>query len=140
MTSTRTHRFFAAAEQNGTGFVTATSRDLSMPVIEYFGEQLLSLAHERGWSRVELDLCNVAFLGAAALGFFVALNEKLRARGGRLAVWGVNAQLFDVFKVTHLHKLFDIQPRNEPYPLPQGRTCFWPMARPRARNGAKTSP
>jgi anti-anti-sigma factor len=126
MSSTRTHRFFSAAEQNGTGFVTATARDLGVPAIEEFGEELLDLADERAWSSVEVDLRHVAFLGAAALGVFVALNEKLRARAGRLAVRGVSGPLFDVFKLTHLHKLFDIQPRNEPYSLPQSRTCFWP--------------
>ena len=140
MSSTRTHRFFSATEQDSTGFVAATAPDLGVTVIEDFAEQLLSLAEERVWSSVALDLQKVDFLGAAALGAFVALNQVLRARGGGLAIRGVNGQLFEVFKVAHLEKLFDIQPRNEPYPLQRSRTCFWPTARPRARIGASKSP
>jgi hypothetical protein len=40
MPSTRTLRFFSAAERNGTGVVTAISRNLGLPDIEVFGEQL----------------------------------------------------------------------------------------------------
>ena len=126
MSSTRTHRFFSAAEQDSTGFVTATAPDLGFSAIEEFGEQLLSLTDERFWSRVELDLRNVAFLGAAALGAFVVLNKLLQARGGKLTIRGVKGPLFDVFEVAHLEKLFDIHPWKEPHQAPLSRACLWP--------------
>ena len=140
MSSTCTHRFFSATEQNCTGVITATVPDLGVTAIEEFQEQLLGLADERGWSRVDVDLRNVAFLGAAALGAFVVLNKLLQARGGKLTIRGVNGQILEVFEAAHLEKLFDIQPRNERYPLQRRRTCFWPMARPRAQIGGSTSP
>ena len=130
MSSTCTHRFFSATEQNSTGVVTATAPDLGVTVIEGFQEQLLGLAEERGWSSVALDLQKVDFLGAAALGAFVALNKVLRARGGRLTIRGVNGQLFEVFEVAHLERLFDIRRRNEPYQAPFSRACLWPRGWP----------
>jgi anti-anti-sigma factor len=126
MPSTRTLRYFSAAERDGTGVVTATARNLGVPDIEVFGEQLVGLADERGWSRVEVDLRNVAHLGAGALGLFVALSKRLRARGGGLTIGGVNGPLFDVFKVTHLEQLFDILPRKEPQQVSPSKVCCWP--------------
>jgi anti-anti-sigma factor len=130
MSSTCIHRFFSATEQNSTGVVTSTVPDLGVPAIEEFQEQLLGLAHERGWSRVEVDLRNVTFLGAAALGAFVALNKVLRARGGELTIRGVKGPLFDVFEVAHLEKLFDIHPWKEPHEAPPPRACLWPRGWP----------
>jgi anti-anti-sigma factor len=130
MSSKCTHRFFSATEQDSTGVVAATAPDLGVTVIDDFSEQLLSLAEERGWSSVALDLQKVDFLGAAALGAFVALNKVLRARGGGLTIRGVSGPLFDVFQVAHLERLFDLRRRNEPYRAPPGRACLWPRLRP----------
>jgi anti-anti-sigma factor len=126
MSSTCIHRFFSATEQNNIGLVTVTTPDLGVPAIEEFQEQLLGLADERGWSRVEVDLRNVAFLGASALGAFVVLNKLLRARGGVLTIRGVKGPLVEVFKVAHLEKVFDVRPRKEPHQAPLSRACLWP--------------
>jgi anti-anti-sigma factor len=126
MSPTCTHRFFSATEQDNTGIVTNTAPDLGVAAIEEFQDTLLGLADERGWSRVEVDLHNVAFLGAAALGAFVALNKVLRAKGGGLTIRGVSGPLFEVFKVAHLERLFDIHPRKELYQAPLSRVRCWP--------------
>jgi anti-anti-sigma factor len=110
-------QFFTASEVHGAGVVTPFVRTLTVPMVHAFGMQLLGLADERGWLKLELDLRNVTFLGAAALGLFVAVNKKLRSKGGRLTIRGVHPALFEVFKAPHLHRVFDIQQQTDPRPI-----------------------
>jgi hypothetical protein len=42
----------------------------------------------------------------------------------------VNGQLFEVFEVAHLERLFDISPRKEPHQEPPRRACLWPRGWP----------
>ena len=73
------------------------------------GEQLLALVGRRRPGRLLVDFGNVAYLTTTALGLLLRLRKALDAWGGRLALRHVNPQLYEVFEVTKLHTLFDIQ-------------------------------
>jgi anti-anti-sigma factor len=90
--------------------------------VEAIREPLLDLADRCNATELVFDLRCVGFLDAAALGLFVVLNKKLRARGGRLAIRGVHPWLMELFEVTHLDKVLDLRQRPESSPLPWG-TC-----------------
>jgi anti-anti-sigma factor len=106
--------FFTMSE---VGVVTPVVRSLTVPMVHALGQQLLDLAQERGCVNLDLDLRNVIFLGAAALGLFVAVNKRLRTRGGRLGIRGVHPGLLDVFRAAHLDRVFEIHVQAHPRPL-----------------------
>jgi anti-anti-sigma factor len=97
-----------------------TAPSLGAPAVEAIRGQLLDLADASRGAGLELDLRRVGFLGASALGLFVALDKRLRAGGGRLALRGVHPWLVELFAVTRLDEVLDIRQRPESCPLPRG--------------------
>jgi anti-anti-sigma factor len=73
------------------------------------GEPLLALVEGLQAVRLLLDFGNVAYLSSSALGLLLRLRKALHARGGRLTLCHLGPQVYEVFEVTKLHTLFDIQ-------------------------------
>ncbi len=76
--------------------------------IQMIGEQLMSLVDELGRSKVLLNFGNVEFLSSAALGKLVLLNRKLSEVDGKLVLCNIDAQIYEVFEITRLNKVFTI--------------------------------
>ena len=49
------------------------------------------------------------FLSSAALGKLITLNRKLQSAGGKLVLCNIDPQIYEVFEITKLNKLFNIQ-------------------------------
>ncbi len=77
--------------------------------IQKIGEDLFSLVEELGRKKVLLNFSNVEYLSSAALGKFITLNKKVQAVGGKLVMCNINDDIFEVFEITKLNKLFNIQ-------------------------------
>ena len=77
--------------------------------IQVIGEQLFSLIDELGRNKILLNFKNVEFLSSAALGKLITLNRKVQAAGGKLVLCGIDAQIYEVFEITKLNKLFTIK-------------------------------
>ena len=60
-----------------------------------------------------LDLSAVTNMSSAMLGKLVAIHKSVKTGRGRLAVCDVKPQIFELFKMTKLHKLFDIREKSE---------------------------
>ncbi len=73
------------------------------------GEQLLALVGRRKPRSLLADFGNVDYLGSDALALLLRLRKELHGWGGRLALCRLSPQLYEVFEVTNLHTLFDIQ-------------------------------
>ena len=76
--------------------------------IQVIGEQLFSLVDELGRRKILLNFGNVEFLSSAALGKLITLNRKLQSAGGKLILCNIDAQIYEVFEITKLNKLFVI--------------------------------
>jgi anti-sigma B factor antagonist len=76
--------------------------------IQLIGEQLFSLVDESGRKKILLNFGNVEYLSSAALGKLITLNKKLQAAGGRLILCNIDPQIYEVFEITKLNKLFNI--------------------------------
>lgn len=63
---------------------------------------------------VHLDLGDVQLPTAGGLGALVALNQKLRARGGALVLLNVATAVYEVFLLTHLVEVLAIAPSWRP--------------------------
>jgi anti-anti-sigma factor len=73
------------------------------PVFDELGRAAASSGH-----RLAVDLGGVGLLSSAGLGGLISLHKACVAGGGRLVVFGVQDQILNVLKLTHLHKLLII--------------------------------
>lgn len=76
--------------------------------IQEIGEELDRLVESLPGARLLLNFKNVDHLSSAALGMLVTLNKKVKERGGELKLSDINRQIFEVFKITKLNRLFEI--------------------------------
>ena len=76
--------------------------------IQIIGEQLFSLVDELGRRKILLNFGNVEYLSSAALGKFITLNKKVNAASGKLILCNIDPQIYEVFEITKLNKLFNI--------------------------------
>jgi anti-sigma B factor antagonist len=76
--------------------------------IQEIGEELNRLADTQGGIRMLLNFKNVDHLSSAALGMLITLNKKIKERSGVLKLSDINRQIFEVFKITRLNRVFDI--------------------------------
>ena len=73
------------------------------------GEFFNRLIDGGGPVRLIVDLGNVAYLSSLGLGVFVGLHRRMRARGGQLTLRNLCAQTYEVFDVTRLTQVLDVQ-------------------------------
>ncbi|MFW5829815.1 MAG: STAS domain-containing protein [Planctomycetota bacterium] len=57
-----------------------------------------------------LEMQAVTHMSSAMLGKLVALHKKVTKVRGRMCICGLGPSLMPLFKVTKLHKVFDLQP------------------------------
>src|SRR6516165_8106742 len=77
--------------------------------IQIIGDQLFGLVDELGRKKLLLNFGNVEYMSSAALGKLITLNKKLQAVNGRLILCNIDPQIYEVFEITKLNKLFNIQ-------------------------------
>lgn len=77
--------------------------------IQMIGNQLFGLVEEDGRKKIVLDFANVEFLSSAALGKLITMNKKVAAASGKLRLCNIRPDIYEVFAITRLNKLFDIK-------------------------------
>jgi anti-sigma B factor antagonist len=81
--------------------------------IQVIGNQLFGLVEEEGRKKVVLDFSNVEYLSSAALGKLITMDKKTKAAGGKLRLCSIRPDIYEVFAITKLNKLFDIRDDQE---------------------------
>jgi len=74
------------------------------------GAQLATLVDETPDAKLLLDFANVDHLSSAALGMLININNRIRGKNGKLRLTNIKPQIFEVFVITKLNKLFRIYP------------------------------
>jgi len=77
--------------------------------IQELGQELFQLVEIDHRSRILLNFFNVEFLSSAALGKLITLDKKVKAHGGKLKLSNIRPEIYEVFAITKLNKLFDIK-------------------------------
>ena len=70
-------------------------------------DKLLDDAKKR--NKILLNFTSVDFLSSAALGKLITLDKKVKAHGGMLKLSNIQPDIYEVFAITKLNKLFDIR-------------------------------
>jgi anti-sigma B factor antagonist len=86
------------------------NRILDEANITEIGQTLGILVDEPVSPKLLLDFSNVDHLSSAALGMLINLNNKIRGRNGQLRLANIKPQIYEVFMITKLNKLFKILP------------------------------
>jgi anti-sigma B factor antagonist len=77
--------------------------------IQELGQELFQLVEEDHKTRLLLNFQQVEFLSSAALGKLITLDKKVKAHGGKMKFSNIRPEIYEVFAITKLNKLFDIK-------------------------------
>ena len=77
--------------------------------IQIIGNQLFALIEEDGRQKIVLDFSNVEYLSSAALGKLITMDKKVKAAKGKLRLCAIRPDIYEVFAITKLNKLFDMK-------------------------------
>lgn len=76
--------------------------------IQRIGEEISQIIDEQPQPKILLNFENVDHLSSAALGTLITINNKVQNKDGQLRLAAIDPQIYDVFVITKLNKLFKI--------------------------------
>jgi anti-sigma B factor antagonist len=104
------HRRLEVAEVGDVTVVRFVDRKiLDESNIQDMGQELFQLVEEQKRNKLLLNFTSVDFLSSAALGKLITLDKKVKAHGGKLKLSNIQPDIYEVFAITKLNKLFDIR-------------------------------
>lgn len=107
MTEQRSH--LTVTSRDGVNVVEFADRKiLDELCIAEIREELTALVDNAGSRTLLLSFKNVDYLSSAALSILITLNNQVGTKKGRLILSDISPQIFEVFKITRLNKLFEI--------------------------------
>ena len=77
--------------------------------IQELGQELFQLVEDDNRKSLLLNFSSVEFLSSAALGKLITLDKKVKAHAGKLKLSNIRPEIYEVFAITKLNKLFDIK-------------------------------
>jgi anti-sigma B factor antagonist len=77
--------------------------------IQELGQELYQLIDQQNRDKLLLNFSTVEFLSSSALGKLITLEKKMKSAGGDLKLSNIKPEIFEVFKITKLNRLFDIR-------------------------------
>jgi len=104
------HRRVAITEDGNVTLVRFVDRKIiDAANIQEMGEELFGLIERENRKQLLLSFANVEFLSSAALNKLIVLDRKVKAAGGKLALSNLRPEIQEVFAITKLNQLFNIQ-------------------------------
>ena len=76
--------------------------------IQAISEEISTLIDTSPTPRLLISFANVDHLSSAALGALITINSKVSSKSGELRLSDIDPQIYEVFVITKLNKLFNI--------------------------------
>lgn len=76
--------------------------------IQQIGDEITEIIESADEPKVLISFENVDHLSSAALGTLITINSKVREKGGQLRLADIHKQIYEVFVITKLNKVFQI--------------------------------
>ena len=73
-------------------------------------QQISELIKNQKPKNLVIDFSGIKFFSSQTLGMLIDLKKKLSAQKGNMVISGINPQLYRVFKITNLDKIFKFYP------------------------------
>ncbi len=77
--------------------------------IQELGREMFRLVEVDHCEKLLLNFSSVDFLSSAALGKLITLDKKVKAHDGTLKLSNIRPEIYEVFAITKLNRLFDIK-------------------------------
>lgn len=77
--------------------------------IQELGQELFGLVDGENRDKLLLNFSQVEFLSSSALGKLITLDKKMKAGDGSMKLSNIRPEIFEVFNITKLDRLFDIR-------------------------------
>ncbi len=107
MSSTTSH--IRVQDQDGVKRIEFVERNiLDEANIQQIGEEIRRVVDSQDKPKVLISFTNVDHLSSAALGTLITINNQIRGRDGQLRLAEIDPQIYEVFVITKLNKLFEI--------------------------------
>ena len=104
------HRHLEVSEVGDVTVVRLTDRKVVDEAnIQELGRELFHLVEEEHRKNLLLNFAAVGFLSSSALGKLITLDKKVKSHGGKLKLSNIRPEIYEVFAITKLNKLFDIK-------------------------------
>jgi anti-anti-sigma factor len=95
-------------EQSGKVKIITFTSDEVRDVENVLAKELQSNMEDLTECHLLLDFTHVEYLSSVELGTLIALQKRVRASGGRLTLFNLSAQVYEVFTVAHLQTYLGI--------------------------------
>jgi anti-sigma B factor antagonist len=76
--------------------------------IQQIGAEITRLVDSQPRPKILISFDNVDHLSSAALGTLITINNRIRSKDGQLRLANIDPQIYEVFVITKLNKLFQI--------------------------------
>ena len=86
------------------------SKILDEVKIQQIADELSRLVERAAGGKLLLNFHDVRFMSSAVLGKLVQLNKRCKENRVNLKLCSIAQDIMEVFKITNLHRVFDIQP------------------------------
>lgn len=97
-------------ESGGVSVVTfADSKIIDSDEIQELGQELYDLVERDNHRKFVLNFSHVEFLSSAALGKLINFEKKVKGVDGELILTNIRPEIYEVFAITRLTKLFTIK-------------------------------
>jgi anti-sigma B factor antagonist len=94
--------------ENATIVTFTDERILEEKDLQALQESIISVIEQAERINLILDFCNVRFLSSAVLGLLIRICKRVYERDGQLRLCGITPNIYKIFKITRLTKIFDI--------------------------------
>ena len=77
--------------------------------IEQLGTELLRISDSQENKKVLINFSNVKFFSSAAINKLIVMEKRMRAKGGQVMLSNLRPEVRDLFALTNLNDLFQIE-------------------------------
>jgi anti-sigma B factor antagonist len=81
--------------------------------IQQIADEITQLIDSSANPKLLISFENVDHMASAALGALITINNKVREKDGQLKLANISPQIYEVFVITKLNKLFQIYKTTE---------------------------
>ncbi len=94
--------------ENATMLTLTDEKILDETDIRAIEGSIMPLIEQAGKINLILNFCNVRFLSSMALGLLIRISKKVYQYDGQLRLCSIDPNIYGIFKITRLDKIFDI--------------------------------
>ncbi len=94
---------------NATVLAFTDRRILEEQDIRALQDSVVSVIEQAADIQLVLDFGQVEFLSSSVLGLLIRISKLISEKNGKLSLCNISPKIYEVFKITQLTKIFDIQ-------------------------------